>query len=166
MENFDIKKYLIENQLTTNSQQLEENVIKNLVAAALMNLGVVGGVKGQEAPKIVQDTNPITWQQMTQAQKAAVKKALVDKGGYQLFQTYKDSVSTDATNRREADFAKGAAIKGMTVDQYRKYLAKNAKRPDVPLDGLEVGRCNTRGKDKGSCSTKQTYRGDSLRDVN
>lgn len=163
MENFDIKKYLIENQLTTNSQQLEENVIKNLIAAALMSLGVVGGVKGQEAPK---NTNPVTWQQMTQVQKAAVKKALIDKGGYQLFQTYKDSVSTDATNRREADFAKGAAIKGMTVDQYRKYLAKNAKRPDAQPDGLEIGKACKKGEKKGSCADGGTRGGDSLRDVN
>jgi hypothetical protein len=164
MENFDIKKYLIENQLTTNSQQLEENVIKNLIAAALMSLGVAGGVKGQEAPKTVQDTNPITWQQMTQAQKAAVKKALVDKGGYQLFQTYKDSVSTDAENRRNADFAKGAARKGMTVDQYRKYLEKNAKAEPVGLDGLEIGKCNKRSKKTGSCTTGNTGGGQSLRD--
>lgn len=163
MENFDIKKYLIENQLTTNSQQLEENVIKNLVAAALMSLGVIGGVKGQEAPK---NTNPVTWQQMTQAQKAAVKKALVDKGGYQLFQTYKDSVSTDATNRREADFAKAAAQRGMTTAEYSKYLAKNAKKPDAQPDGLEIGKCNKRGEKKGSCSTGATMGGDSLRDVN
>ena len=163
MENFDIKKYLIENQLTTNSQQLEENVIKNLVAAALMSLGVVGGVKGQEAPK---NTNPITWQQMTQAQKAAVKKALVDKGGYQLFQTYKDSVSTDATNRRDAAFAKGAAIRGMTTAEYSKYLEKNKNKPDAQPDGLEVGKCNKRGDTKGSCISGQTYKGDSLRDIN
>jgi hypothetical protein len=161
MENFDIKKYLIENQLTTNSQQLEENVIKNLVAAALMSLGVAGGVKGQEAPK---NTNPITWQQMTQAQKAEVKKALVNKCGFQLFQKYKDSISTDATNRREADFAKAAANRGMTTAEYSKYLEKTAKKPDAQPDGLEVGKCNTRGKDKGSCSTGQTYRGDSLKD--
>jgi len=161
MENFDIKKYLIENQLTTNSQQLEENVIKNLVAAALMSLGVVGGVKGQEAPK---NTNPVTWQQMTQAQKAAVKKTLVDKGGYQLFQTYKDSVSTDATNRREADFAKAAANRGMTTAEYSKYLVKNAKKPDVPLDGLEIGKCNKRSKKTGSCTTGNTGGGQSLKD--
>ena len=163
MENFDIKKYLIENQLTTNSQQLEENVIKNLVAAALMSLGVVGGVKGQEAPK---NTNPVTWQQMTQAQKAAVKKALVDKGGFQLFQTYKDSVSTDATNRREADFTKAAANRGMTTAEYSKYLVKNAKKPDAQPDGLEVGKACKRGDTKGSCSTGATMGGDSLRDVN
>lgn len=164
MENFDIKKYLIENQLTSNSKQLEENVIKNLVAAALMSLGVVGGVKGQETPKTVQDTNSITWQEMTQAQKAAVKKALVDKGGYPLFQKYKDSISTDAENRRNADFAKGAARKNMTVDQYRKYLAKNAKKSDVPLDGLEIDKCYKRGEDKGSCTTGDTNRGESLKD--
>jgi len=163
MENFDIRKYLIENQLTTNSKQLEENVIKNLVAAALLSLGVIGGVKGQEAPK---NTNPITWQQMTQVQKSAVKKALTDKGGFQLFQKYKDSVSTDATNRIEADFAKGAARKGMTVDQYRKYLVKNAKKPDAQPDGLEVGKACKSGEEKGSCVDKRTRGGDSLRDIN
>lgn len=166
MDNFDLRKFLIENKLTRNSQQLEEGVVQNIIAAALMSLGIAGGVKGQEAPKTVQNTNPITWQQMTQPQKAAVKAALVAKGGLQLFLKYKDSISGDATNRREADFAKGAAQKGMTVNQYRSYLKQNAKKADVGLDGLQIGKCNTRGDKKGSCSTGQTMGGDSLRDVN
>ena len=162
MENFDIKKYLIENQLTSNSKQLEENVIKNLIAAALMSLGVAGGVKGQEAPKTVQDTNPITWQEMTQAQRAAVKKALVDKGGYQLFQTYKDSVSTDADNRLNADFTKRAANRGMTPTEYSKYLAKNAKKKDAGLDGMID--CSKRTDKTGSCTTGNTGGGQSTKD--
>ena len=72
MDNFDLRKFLTENKLTTSSKQLEEGVVQNIVAAALMSLGIVGGVKGQEAPKSVQDTNPITWQQMTQPQRLSL----------------------------------------------------------------------------------------------
>ncbi len=161
MDNFDLKKFLVENKLTTNSKQLEENVIKNLVAATLMSLGIAGGVRGQEAPK---NTNPVTWQQMTQAQKAAVKKALVDKGGYPLFQKYKDSISTDATNRREADIDKAAASKGMTRAEYERWYKNNKKKPDQPCGNLNVKGANKRGEDKGSCTTGDTNRGESLKD--
>ena len=150
MDNFDLRKFLIENKLTASSKQLEEGVIQNIVAAALMSLGIVGGVKGQEAPKTVQDTNPITWQQMTQPQKAAVKTALVAKGGFQLFQKYKDSISADATNRLNADFARSANMKGMTVPEYQKYLRQNAGKKDQPVDGLNT--CKSDGG-KGSCTT-------------
>jgi hypothetical protein len=51
-----------------------------------------------------------TWQQMTQAQRAAIKTEL----GPEKFKTYKDSVSTDATNRREAILNRNAAARGMT----------------------------------------------------
>lgn len=164
MENFDLRNFLIENKLTTNSKLLSEQVDevnwKGLAAGAAMALGTLGA-QGQEAPKT---TNPVTWQQMTQAQKAAKKAQLVKQGGFERFQQYKDSISNDATQRRDADFAKSAAIKGMSVDQYRDYLAKNAKRADAGLDGLETGKANKRGEKKGSCSTGQTMGGDSLRD--
>lgn len=168
MENFDLRNFLIENKLTTNSKLLSEQEVeeinwKGLAAGAAMALGTLGA-QGQEAPKTVQDTNPITWQQMTQAQKAAKKAELIKQGGFERFKQYKDSISTDATNRREADFAKAAAQRGMTTAEYSKYLAKNAKKADAGLDGLEIGKACKRGKDKGSCVTGQTYRGDSLRD--
>jgi hypothetical protein len=150
MDNFDLRKFLIENKLTTSSKQLEEGVVQNIVAAALMSLGIAGGVKGQEAPKTVQDTNPITWQQMTQPQKAAVKAALVAKGGLQLFLKYKDSVSTDATNRREGEINRAASEMGMTRAKYEKWYEKQKRKPNQPCGDLGTG-----GSDggKGSCTT-------------
>lgn len=169
MDNFDLRNFLIENKLTTNSKLLSEQVDevnwKGLAAGAAMALGTLGA-QGQEAPKTTTNTNPVTWQQMTQAQKAAKKAQLVKQGGFERFQQYKDSISNDATNRRDADFAKSAAIKGMSVDQYRKYLAQNAKKADAGLDGLETAKANKRGETKGSCSTGATMGGDSLKDVN
>jgi hypothetical protein len=59
------------------------------------------------------------------------------------------------------------AAAGFTDEEkYKKYLAKNAKKKDVELDGLETDKCNKRGEKKGSCSTGQTMGGDSLKDVN
>lgn len=167
MDNFDLRKFLIENKLTPNSKELSQQEVdevnwKGLAAGAAMALGTLGA-QGQEAPKADQ---PLTWQQMTQPQKAAKKAELIKKGGFERFAQYKDSISSDATNRRDADFAKSAAIKGMTVTQYRDYLKQNARKADVGLDGLQIGKCNTRGDKKGSCSTGQTMGGDSLRDVN
>jgi hypothetical protein len=170
MENFDLRSFLIENKLTTNSKLLSEEEVdevnwKGLAAGAAMALGTLGA-QGQEAPKTTQASNPITWQQMTQAQKAAKKAELIKQGGFERFKQYKDSISTDATNRREADFAKAAANRGMTTAEYSKYLVKNAKKPDAQPDGLEVGKACKRGEKKGSCSTGATMGGDSLRDVN
>jgi hypothetical protein len=54
MENFDLKNFLIENKLTTNSKLLSEQVDevnwKGLAAGAAMALGTLGA-QGQEAPK-------------------------------------------------------------------------------------------------------------------
>jgi hypothetical protein len=89
-----------------------------------------------------------TWQQMTQGEKGAKKKELVEKGGIQLFNKYKDSISTDATNRREADINKAAANRGMTVAEYQKWYKKNEKKPDAPAcdtadPNFKSTRCGT-----------------------
>jgi len=165
MDNFDLRSFLTENKLTINSKQLEEGVIQNIVAATLMSLGIAGGVKGQEAPKTVQNTNPITWQQMTQPQKAAVKTALVAKGGLQLFLKYKDSISTDATNRREGEIDRAASEMGMTRAQYEKWYEKQKRKPNQPCGDLNISGANKRGEKKGSCSTGQSMGGDSLKDI-
>lgn len=80
-------------------------------------------------------TTPVkkpTWQQMTQAEKAAKKTELVTKGGFQRFKQYKDSISAEATNRREAEINKAASNKGMTRAEYEKWYKKQSKKPDVP----------------------------------
>jgi len=152
MDNFDLRKFLIENKLTTSSRQLDEldirKGIRNVAAGAAMTLGTLGA-HGQQAPKQSDKVNtPITWQQMTQAQKAAKKAELVKQGGFEKFKQYKDSISANATSKLDADFEKNAAKRGMTVDQYRSYLAQNAKKADCGLDGMQGPNFNS-GKSCG-----------------
>ena len=73
-----------------------------------------------------------TWQQMSAAEKGNKKKELIAKGGIQNFNKYKDSISTDATNRREAEINKAATNRGMTVAEYQKWYKKNERKPDTP----------------------------------
>ena len=76
MDNFDIKKYLIENQLTTNSQQLNEINWKGLAAGAAMTLGTLGA-QGQTTEPTAQTSTTQTTQQKsmfgTPEQRAAAK---------------------------------------------------------------------------------------------
>ena len=74
---------------------------------------------------------PKTWQQMSQAERGAKKTELIKKGGMERFSQYKDSVSTDASNRMNKAFEKNAATRGMTIDQLR---ADN-KKPNIPMSG-------------------------------
>jgi hypothetical protein len=103
----------------------------------------------------------LTWQQMTQAQKAAKKTEL----GPERFRVYKDSVSKDAEIRANEMFAKNAQTRGLTVEQLRAQNKKDAKKPDSQLPGLEIDKACKRGKTTGSCSTGESNRGESLRDT-
>lgn len=115
--------------------------------------------------RFVSDTiKPKTWQKMTIAEKGAKKTDLIKQGGMNLFLKYKDSISTDATNRREADINKAATSRGMTKSEYERWYKKNEKKPDAPVDGLMIKEACKRGETKGSCSTGQSNRGESLRD--
>jgi hypothetical protein len=113
-------------------------------------------------------TDPVkkpTWQQMTQAQKAAKKTELIAKGGFEMFKKYKDSISAEATNRREAEINKAASNKGMTRAEYEKWYKNQSKKPDVPsTDQSGVKGANKRTRDRGTCNTKTTIPGESLRD--
>lgn len=123
--------------------------------------------KAQNGTTTTQTTTPVkkpTWQQMTQAQKSAKKAELMGKGGIERFKQYKDSISADATSRREADFAKGAAKRGMTPAEYSAYIKKQAKSGDAPLEGLDIKGATKRGDSKGSCRTGQKNEGESLKD--
>jgi len=74
-----------------------------------------------------QTTTPVkkpTWQEMTQAERAAIKINL----GPEKFKTYKDSVSTDATNRREAILNRNAAARGMTRAEVQADQEKNKNK--------------------------------------
>jgi hypothetical protein len=86
-----------------------------------------------------------TWQKMTQLEKASKVNELRQKGGNERVRQYKDSVSTDAENRRNAAFEKNAATRGMTVEQLRK----DNKKPDVKVD--YVGPSSSKGGAKSPC---------------
>jgi hypothetical protein len=87
-----------------------------------------------------------TWQKMTPAQRAAIKAEL----GPEKFKKYKDSVSTDATNRREDILNRNAAARGMTREQVRAQQEKAKKKPDACLPGLRGT-----GNDTPGCSGSQ-----------
>jgi hypothetical protein len=84
---------------------------------------VFDSIKKQEPKK--------TWQQMTQGEKGAKKKELVEKGGIGLFNKYKDSIGKQAMGKIQVEFEKGAKAKGMTNEQYSKYLEKQKRKPDA-----------------------------------
>ncbi len=72
----------------------------------------------------------------------------------------------DITGKKREIFLRNMAAAGFTdEEQYKKYLANLASKPDAGLDGLQVGSANKRGEDKGSCTTGQTAKGQSLRDT-
>lgn len=50
MDNFDLRKFLIENKLTTNSQQIDEGW-KDLVAGGAMTLAALTGAQAQMKPE-------------------------------------------------------------------------------------------------------------------
>jgi hypothetical protein len=88
-------------------------------------------------PRFVQDTiKQKTWQRMTVEEKGAKKAELIKKGGMERFKKYKDSVSTEATNRRESSIDKAAANKGMTRAEYERWYKKNERKPNAPMEGL------------------------------
>ncbi len=158
MENFDLKNFLIENKLTTNSKLLAEDIDegllgKGLLAGLLMAAGLSWGqIKPEYKAKIdsIQKVQTLTPQQ---------KRAEIQK----IVQLNRDEIS----GKKREDFLRTMAAAGFTdEEQYKKYLAKNAKKKDVGLDGLEVDKACKRGDKKGSCSTGQTMGGDSLKDVN
>jgi hypothetical protein len=161
MENFDIKKYLIENQLTTNSKLLSEEEVnevnwKGLAAGAAMTLAGITGASGQIKPEYKAKIDSI---QKIQTLTPQQKRSEIQK----IVQLNRDEIS----GKKREDFLRTMAAAGFTDEkEYGKYLAKNAKKKDVGQDGLEIGKCNKRGDTKGSCSTGGTMGGDSLRDVN
>jgi hypothetical protein len=159
MDSFDLRNFLIENKLTSNSKSLSEQEVeegllgKGLLAGLLMTAGLSWGqIKPEYKAKIdsIQKVQTLSPQQ---------KRAEIQK----IVQLNRDEIS----GKKREDFLRTMAAAGFTDEEkYKKYLAKNAKKKDVELDGLETDKCNKRGEKKGSCSTGQTMGGDSLKDVN
>jgi hypothetical protein len=83
-----------------------------------------------------------TWQRMTQAQRAAKKAELGPEG----FKTYKDSISTDATNRRVK--ATGLSAEQLAANDL-KLKEKMAKKKDAVNEGSQLRGV---GKDDEGCA--------------
>jgi hypothetical protein len=71
----------------------------------------------------------------------------------------------DIKKKKDSIINRNLAATGLTRDEYRAKQVANAKKSDAPLDGLETSKANKRGKTKGSCTTGQTNKGDSLKDT-
>ncbi len=159
MDSFDLRKFLIENKLTTNSKLIPEQVDevnwKGLAAGAAMTLAGITGASGQIKPEYKAKIDSI---QKVQTLTPQQKRAEIQK----IVQLNRDEIS----GKKREDFLRTMAAAGFTdEEQYKKYLAKNAKKADVGLDGLETDKACKRGEKKGSCSTGQTMGGGSLKDT-
>ena len=168
MDNFDLRNFLIENKLTTNSNLLSEDINegllgKGLLAGLLMSLGVYGQnqpkttadyQKSIDSIKLIKPTTP----EQRQNQRKALELLVQAKNNLRL-------APIEAAQKKRIDNWI-AANPGKDEKDYWAWQADREKGPDAGLDGLEIGKCNKRGKDKGSCSTGRTYKGGSLRDIN
>lgn len=145
-------KHLLRESLLKKEEPIEEN-IKPFLAGLLMMTGLSWGqIKPEYKAKIdsIQKVQTLSPQQ---------KRAEIQK----IVQLNRDEIS----GKKREDFLRTMAAAGFTdEEEYKRYLAKNAKKKDVGLDGLEVNKACKRGEKKGSCTTGQTMGGDSLKDVN
>jgi hypothetical protein len=160
MENFDLRNFLIENKLTTNSKLLSEQEIdeidvrklgRNFAAGAAMLAGTLGA-QGQEAPKPTDSIKPLTQRELNIQKREEAKKKR---------EIHMSQVNAKLKARIDNWIA---ANPGSNEKDYWNWQKDRQKGPDAQPDGLEVGKACKRGKDKGSCVSGQTYRGDSLKD--
>lgn len=73
-------------------------------------------------------------------------------------------IREENTRKRDSVLQRNANVAGVSREELRKQQAKNDKKPDAKLDGLMIKENCKRGESKGSCSTGQSNRGESLRD--
>jgi hypothetical protein len=65
---------------------------------------------------------------------------------------------------RDSILNRNAAAKGMTREQVQAQQVADKKKPDQPCGNLNISAANKRGATKGSCSTGESNRGESLKD--
>jgi len=97
-------------------------------------------------PRFVQDT--IKPKVMTYAEKRAAQEIVKERN----------------RKLRDSILNRNAAARGMTRAEVQAQQKKDKNKPDAPLEGLEIGKACKRGSTKGSCSTGQSNKGESLRD--
>jgi hypothetical protein len=131
MDNFDLRNFLTENKLTTNSKLLSEQVDevnwKGLAAGAAMTLAGITGASAQIKPEYKAKIDSI---QKVQTLTPQQKRAEIQK----IVQLNRDEIK----GKHREDFLKSMAAHGFTdEEEYKKYLAQNAKKDDAPLAGLQ-----------------------------
>lgn len=142
-----IKQLLREELL--KEEQLEEGYFKSFLAGLLMMTGLSWGqIKPEYKAKIdsIQKIETLSKQE---------KRAEIEK----IVKINRDEIS----GKKREDFLRTMAAAGYTdEEEYRRYLAKNAKKKNAPVDGLID--CSKRTEKKGSCTTGDTGGGQSTKD--
>jgi hypothetical protein len=165
MDNFDLRGFLIENQLTHNSQQLDEN-LKSAVAAVMLLIGSLGAqaqIKPEYKAKIdsIQRITTLTPQE---------KRAEIQK----IVQLNRDEIKGKRDEDRQRaingflQFERPDLVNADPEKILKAYLAWEKERnkgEDQPCGDLNISGANKRGEKKGSCSTGQSMGGDSLKDI-
>lgn len=144
MDNFDLRNFLTENKLTTNSKLLAEQVDevnwKGLAAGAAMTLGTLGA-HGQEAPKQRDYQKSIdslkTVTDKTPQEKRALTADFVKKRNAQRLAP----IEAAQKKRIENWIAANPGPEGESYEDGAKRYWKDQERrqsgPDVGLDGLQ-----------------------------
>jgi hypothetical protein len=142
MDNFDLRKFLIENKLTNNSKLVSEQVDevnwKGLAAGAAMALGTLGA-QGQEAPKTQDTIKPAMSQRDLNIQKR--QEALKKKEAHL------------AQLRAEVE-ARAKKMGFDNVEDYYAWQRERSKGADAGLSGME-GQGNKRGGSCGAATSLQ-----------
>jgi hypothetical protein len=170
MENFDLRSFLIENKLTTNSKLLSEQEIdeidvrklgRNLAAGAAMLAGTVGA-QGQEAPKQRDYQKSIDSIQTVTDKTPQQKRALTTQWVKARNAQRLDPIQAAQKKRIDNWIADHP---GKDEKDYWDWQEDRQKGPDAQPDGLEVGKACKSGEKKGSCVDGGTRGGDSLKNI-
>jgi len=179
MSTFDLREFLVENRLTSNSKQLDEVNWKGLAAGAAMTLGTLGtqGQTIEPTAPIQEPTTQVSKQKPmfgTPEQRAAAKAKreaqrkknfdisvnnaygvglnlpklnIIDKisdgefsNGCSLGNNeegnYLDGTTSEFPSVVYREMEDGSKVK-IDMNRYLKYIRKQNRQPDVPLDGLQ-----------------------------
>jgi hypothetical protein len=125
MDNFDLRKFLIENQLTENSKQLDEvNIrkgLRNLAAGAAMMAGVAA--HGQETPKQELPKSPITTQEPQQGYQKEIDKLKARKPSTSEEAREIRALITDLVKKRNAQ--RLAPIEAAQEERIKNWIEAN-----------------------------------------
>jgi hypothetical protein len=149
MDNFDLRGYLIENQLTHNTQQLDEN-LKSAVAAVMLLIGSLGA-QAQMKPEYKAQIDSI---QKIQTMSPQEKRAEIQK----IVQLNRNDIKGKRDEDRQRaingflKFQRPDLVDASPEEILKAYLAWEKQRnkgEDQPLDGKN--NCKSDGG-KGSCT--------------